>query len=410
MRIKNRVKGSSLFYAVIIALLIGVVLLSLSSLNFYKSVEFELHLNSSRLNSNCNSAQAILFSEYHEKSQDTWHKVNELEDSCFYSYSPWGLYFLGKTKSHILQDTLQKTFLFGERWNNDGVAIHLKNGISGLHIAGKTKLVGNARVPGGKIKPSFSANQSFNGNEIITGTVSEPERPFPSISMRLREIITELNPKKLRLKCTGSFSKTSKFLKANFNEDGEILCSSDSISLNGYELLNHVIICSQKAIYLGSLCKAENIIVSAPRIYVAKGFKGSVQCFSSEKIIIQENAQLNYPSSAVLWGSDADEIEIGTNSILEGNIIISSQNPEKTTLEIKDDSRISGVVYSEVSTQLKGSIHGQIITNEFFLKTGSGYYKNHLLNAEVDVSKLPKWFCGIPLNYKDRNPIIISSE
>ncbi len=408
MKKKKKVKGSSLFYAVILSLLIGVLLLSLTSLNFYKAVEFEIHKNSSEQISNCRSAQAILFSEYQNKAQDTWHKIYEFENPTFYNFSAWGLYFKGTSRSIILKDTLETTYLFGEKWSNDGVAVHLKNGISGLNISGRTLLVGNAAVPGGRIKPSFIENQSFQGNQLITGSVSEPKRPFPAISNKLLNSIKKLHPLNLAGNYTDLFSEISDSLKVDFNKESKIIYSSDSISLDGFKLEDNIIVCSRKALYVGGFCKAKNIIVSAPRIYISSDFKGAIQCFATKKTIVEEGAQLSYPSSLVLWGEDAEELVLEKDIEIQGNIILYSEDSKEATLEIESGTKITGVVYSNASSELKGSIHGQIITDEFFLITGSGFYKNYLLNAEVDVSKLPVWFSGLPLQGVKGRPILIS--
>ena len=52
------------------------------------------------------------------------------------------------------------------------------------------------------------------------------------------------------------------------------------------------------------------------------------------------------------------------------------------------------MVYVVGYTELKGSIHGSLISSRLLLRTAAATYENHLLNAEIDLSKLPKDFVG----------------
>ena len=57
---------------------------------------------------------------------------------------------------------------------------------------------------------------------------------------------------------------------------------------------------------------------------------------------------------------------------------------------------VSGFVYCNGETELKGTINGAIYTQSFYLKTASSAYQNHLLNAEI-LNQLPEEFIPIPL-------------
>lgn len=401
----KKVRGSSLFYAIVLSLLIGLVLTGLVSMSYYSTVEFEIHSTPSKLVSNLKNAESILFAQFGNKNEGEWHEVYEIEDPTFYKYQSWGIYQVGKVRSIVRQDTLSSSFLFGQKWSDDGVAIHLKKGISGLNISGRTKLVGNAAVPGGRIKPSFIENQSFQGNQLITGNVTEPKRPFPQLDSQLKTALSSLTTSNLRSMKTHSISELPDSLSHSFLEETQVYYSADSIAILDNQLSGNVILCAERAVYISPFCKADNVIIVAPRIYIADRFSGALQCFATEKINVSENVHLTYPSALVLQGKKTEELNIDSEVYVEGTIIVNKdKEAEKGSLEISNGVKITGLVISNGATQLKGAVHGQVITNEFYLKTGSGFYKNYLLNAEVDVTKLPDWFCGTALQSKKAYP------
>jgi len=389
-----RLKGSALFYAIVLSLLIGLVLFSIISLNYFSSIEFEINRTQPRLISNCFSAEHLLYGQFSELTANKWKRLYEIDDETYIMTKPWGVYEIGLAKSVFRGDSLEHSFLFGNKWNDDNVAIHLKSGTSGLQVAGNTKIQGDVKVPGGRVKPAFIGNRYYEGDKVVYGNIYDTEKIFPEVSNKLCLQLKEITPSwvsQSRL-VVGELKDS---VSASFHQSPVIFFSADSVSITNQSYSGNIILASARAISIGKDASLNNVIITAPKVYVSSGFKGALQCFGSEKIEIQEDVTLNYPSSLILNGNGSGRIEIMERAILEGSITaLKDDSNEEMDLYIRPNSTIKGQIICEGTTHLKGAVIGQVITKEFGLKTGSGYYKNHVLDGSVNVIGLPEWFCG----------------
>ena len=62
---------------------------------------------------------------------------------------------------------------------------------------------------------------------------------------------------------------------------------------------------------------------------------------------------------------------------------------------LKKNSCVYGTVFSNGYADLQGIINGSLTCSKIMLNTPSSVYENHLLNAEIDVTKLSKYYVGI---------------
>ena len=64
---------------------------------------------------------------------------------------------------------------------------------------------------------------------------------------------------------------------------------------------------------------------------------------------------------------------------------------------------IKGQLFVNGTIDLKGSIHGNVTTKSFTLRTAASIYDNHLLNATIDATKLSTYYLN-PLFFKGTKP------
>src|SRR6202008_4163969 len=90
----------------------------------------------------------------------------------------------------------------------------------------------------------------------------------------------------------------------------------------------------------------------------------------------------------------------GEKSKIKGSVFglqKTGNDKNRLLLSIGKETEIYGQVYCSDATDLKGTVYGNLTTNKIVLITPAAVYKNHLLNAVVDFSKLPKAFVGANL-------------
>ena len=130
--------------------------------------------------------------------------------------------------------------------------------------------------------------------------------------------------------------------------------------------------------------KLEDIILFAPRITFETGFKGCAQAFASEKIFIEPDAQLYYPSVLLTSGNNSSEIVIGSNSKIEGTVFNYCTAPNNASIKLQPGSVVEGQVISKGSIQHFGTVNGQVICNSLFFADNSGQYLNLLKDGIID--------------------------
>ncbi len=134
--------------------------------------------------------------------------------------------------------------------------------------------------------------------------------------------------------------------------------------------------------------QANNIVIYAREISVEQAFNGRLQIFASHLIEIGQDCDLKYPSSVCLLPlvaeNDESKLEIQEGSTLSGIVFSGIQKKRGPAVKVAKEAIIHGSVYSRGSIQLKGSIHGNLVCEKFYLKTPSSVYENHLLNAVID--------------------------
>jgi len=75
-------------------------------------------------------------------------------------------------------------------------------------------------------------------------------------------------------------------------------------------------------------------------------------------------------------------------------------------IHIDKNSKISGIIYSDQSIELKGTVNGRIFTDNFVHTTASSAYKNILIDAEISIKNYNKYFIE-PIVFEESNMEIL---
>lgn len=290
--------------------------------------------------------------------------------------------------------------------SKDEPTLYIIDNDQALKITGKTKLKGNLFVPKRGIKRAYIEGMTFSGDKLFEGKKNVSEKKLPELDEYLNKLDIDRWLDNDEVHLLDQLPKDSIF---SFSESLSLYETVNPIFIEEQRLVGNIILHSYDSILVSRDADLDNVILISPTVHFEEGFKGSVQVFADERIIIEDNVQLNFPS--VLWLKDRDEgfhrelealIKIGEYSSVLGTIIMTSKSrdfrePEK--LVLLEHSSFVGNIYNQGETVLKGRIWGTLYTKNFYLETKNATYTNHLVDVEIDGTALPEYFV-LPLFFR----------
>ena len=194
---------------------------------------------------------------------------------------------------------------------------------------------------------------------------------------------------------TPIFVHSVDFLQNSFDKKTKVFQKNGVVELFQTTLKGNIIIESDSIIKVGNSAILEDIILIAPTVEIAEGFKGNAQVFATKKIDVAKNCKLNYPTSLVVF--DAGEkglISVSESSTVKGVVSYFKKNSKKETYKanvfLGNNTVLSGELYSAGSLELRGQVHGSVYTNWFIVNQSGSVYMNHIYNGAIDSEKLPK--------------------
>lgn len=395
---RYRFNGNALFITVIISVIVGL-LSSLLLLLAYNNMFFQNSLESEeRLSRNLRSAidlaladTSLVFDEQILSKEMSDHTG----DSISIKKGNWGIFNIASVTASYNGKRKIKNFFFGDSGGPllDG-CLYVADHKAPIMLVGNTLLTGNAVLPKAGIKPGYIDQRGYDHNQLIRGKVRDAADSLPHIDQQLvyRWANVRRGPIESILPDT---------MASSFSDTPRTIYLKNPITLSACSLSGHILILSDSAVRISASASLENVIVSAPVIEVDPGFSGTVQLQASDSIILHNNCHLRYPSALVLIKktgvSFQPAIRIGENCELTGIALSHSSDRNdqiKTYVELDRNSMVSGVVYVSGSLELKGSVHGTVLADQFIAKFASSILVNYLADVEINRSALSSFFTG----------------
>lgn len=404
---QKKVSASALSYAILFVLLLSLIagaLLSIFSAFNQQAIVFQNNENLF-----LDNKAALQFAQLNTIWKgDSSQLVHPSGDTSRIHYKKWGLFDSYAIKTFKGNQHLSGLYLIGGKSTIQIPSLVAFGGSEGLKITGKTKLEGNIFLTDDKIDRAYIAGKNFEFNELFKGKLAKTKE-------HIWELISNLYPENLK---TDLFDQKI-YAGQNIDQshfDKTLLLSGTSTSIQS-AIKGNVIFYYSDSIHIESSAQLENICIYAPLIRIKKGFKGSVQLFSTEQVIIEDSVELNYPSSIVLKAreglSDNPKIELGNDSKVLGGVVLISEHfdfRKPPRLIVNQSTFIAGIVYNVGTTELYGSVFGHLYTGNFECHIAGGIYTNHLVDATISSCITPTRF-GIPkiFTYQNKIPSIIVS-
>jgi len=176
----------------------------------------------------------------------------------------------------------------------------------------------------------------------------------------------------------------------NLPDFSEIIVS-DSVSISG-ELKGNFI-----QIYAGNY------------LSISDDVQLSAQVFSGGSIEVNDQAYLTYPS--VLYsqkdtyaGGSRSAISLNDQAIIDGTILYPFEpsliNQEQLKVTVDTTALVRGAIYNSGLTELFGTIHGTVITDQFYFYESPTSYFNWIKDATIDLTQRPPDFVT-PIGFSD---------
>lgn len=406
------IKASSLFYAIVISLIIAIVSSSLILFAYLSRIEFDNFEMNQRIQLNADSGLNLLLSQQslievnQEKTLDLYNKG---DDSVFLSRKSWGAYEIVMSRAVFKKIEAIRIAQIGYYPDSaDLYSLYVTDNDKPLALCGKTQIKGTAFISKAGLKRAYIEGQSFVGDALIDGQIRQSKTTLPEFNKDLigniqlifsQKTITENDSVIIIEKDLSGDSLSNSFKNRTL-----VLTSPNSIRISDGIYEGNIAIVSDKQITVSATAVLKDVIIAAPRIIFEKEFKGNLQAFASDSIIVEKDVSLYYPSVlAIVKGNklpDISAIVLSENDTIMGNVFAykSDSDPLKQVIiRMSDKSVIIGQVYSNGYMDVKGEVKGSIMCDKIILNTPSSVYENHLLNAVIDLPALSRHYVGINL-------------
>ncbi|MDC3388577.1 hypothetical protein OAX11_03595 [Flavobacteriaceae bacterium] len=323
-------------------------------------------------------------------------KFNNQRFISHYMLKKWGGYNVLKIKTIHKKDTLQKVALVGIKNNNKKIALYISDLDKPLSIGGNTKIIGDIKISKYGVKAAYINNSNSIRGKLVNGSIGISEKKLPKleessfyldVGLKKEFFLEDIESEILY----NSFYKPTIIVNANGrNEIG-------NVSLSG-----NIILQSKDSIFIKKTANLSDIIIDAPKIVFERDFKGSLQVYAKDKVILKKGVELQYPSSIFINNDSEYKVEVllEENSKLAGGIVLTG-NSYKSSLNrmitIENNATVVGDVYCYGKIQLKGKVIGSVYTDRFYLKTASSIYENYIIGGEINSLDLPSNYISLPI-------------
>jgi hypothetical protein len=405
------IKASSLFYAIVISIIIAIVSSSLILFAYLNRIAFDNIQTQQRLNLNADSGLNLLMSQQSLVELDQPKTIDlyaEGADSVFLSRRLWGAFEILVSKAIFHNQKIERIAQVGCPTDSTNIySIYLADEGKPLALCGNTKIKGTAFLPKSGVERAYIEGQTFTGKTLIEGAIKTSKNDLPKFNPDLIKYIQQLlKEKKITDKDSlliieRPFSGDS--IHNSFKNNPLILSVRGPIKITNGSYSGNVAIISDTVITVTSTASLTDIILAAPKIIFEEGFKGNLQTFASDSIIVKKNVSLHYPSVLGIVAAKADKnctIVLSENDSLAGDIFayqVTIDSYKRAGIRIGSKAVVTGQVYCSGYIDMQGTLFGSLMCSKFLLVTPSSVYENHLLNAIIDQPALPAYFTGITL-------------
>lgn len=406
-------KASSMVYALFVVTILAIISGSIVLSSYYYNLQLIDYTQRIKQQSYVQSGVNLLLEQNSFKlPYKATRKLFEDEQSEIQlSKRWWGLMELITVESVWKNNSVGKVYLIGFKDKfKDRISLYLKDNNRSLSLSGKTIIQGNTYLPKSGVKRAYVDGKGFAGSKLIDGDVLESKSELPKLNKKLYAnvisnfLTTNIADSVITLE---ELNKVA-FFKNGFSSKTIVVQLPDQTRLNQLKVTGNVILKSKGTLYIENTCAFKDVLIYAKKIVFKQEFEGKLQAFASDTILVEKDCKFGYPSVLCLVKDESNirqYLAIDKGSSLVGTIAQLSSDVEvksNALIRIEKESNVEGLIYSLGQLYLGGAVFGSVYTGTFILSTPSSIYENHLLDAEINPSKLNKAFVGIDIPVENK--------
>ncbi len=394
--IQNRIPARALFYALVVALLMAMMsglLISLAAMQRQQQTD---QFDKERHIANIKSGVALLRATRENNILKEINLYQEATPTFSIAKRDWGMFSVGTVISITSQqqDTFSRSFYLGDPAPlSMKAALYLVDQKEPLTISGRTQIQGAVYLPKAAVRTAAIEGQDFKGKPLRASQKLHSQSRLPAFNKNKVERL-------LHYFQQSAFRQTiPKVLNRSFR-DSSLLFTANDFNLQGVHLHGNIMIYARDSIIIGADSQLEDVLIFAPRIIIQSGFKGQLQAFASQQLIVEGQVRMEYPSVLGVLKSNSEDmeyrLEVGENTFVSGLLFLHEKqfSRRQGMVAIAEGAIIEGQVFAEGWVELKGEVRGNLSCRKFHLKTPSSVYSNHLLNATINRNRLPNYFAS----------------
>ena len=377
-------KASALVYTVLISLILSLITLSLITAMQLHNQRIAEITDMHQVVRNADSGVTLMLADPQLGRSGTVGAdlFGDGADSVYLKRIPWGGYEVISVQAKRRRQTANKHVLVGAVMSDTMNTLTMADQGKPLSLCGDTRIEGPCLVPKSGVKRAYIEGKNYVGRKLIYGSQSKSPASLPSVSIpAFNELISEdaevMDHEDLQVLT----------LEKSFADKQLLIESVDRVDLSRMSCSGNVLIRSETGIHVGSSTELSGCILSAPKVSFDRGFEGDVQVYA-DSVTIGLEVKLKYPSG--IYSKDG-AVSLDEGAILAGYIVMERSNAEPV-VSLADDVKVYGTLYNQGMTELKAAVYGQLLTGGFILRTASATYENHLLDAVISQSELPRPF------------------
>lgn len=338
-----------------------------------------------RLIDNCHSGlrkiQASAETEYDYKVEDLF---GDESDSVYYRSYYHGLFKVNHVSAFSYGDTIGKSSFSAPFEVKGNPALVLEDNNYVLALSGNSKIVGNCYVPNGKINTTVFKGEIYKNKVPVVGNIEQSKSPFPELNPEYTKLMEQNIDKITNYNLSDNLPEKDTIYNSFFNQT-IIFKINDGWSLYQKSIVGNVALVSDMPLDIPRDCNLQDVVIIAPVIKISEGFKGRVQLFATDTIVIQNGVTLLFPSAIYVVPNQEikSQILISKNTEVNGVIVISGNENSDHLLNIENGAVINGLVYNSGNCQLEGKINGSLYSHLMYQRDASAIRYNLMYNGQI---------------------------
>ncbi len=385
------IRAASLFYALVVSLLLGVLLMSVILRARHRSMQTERWVSFHNARNNLYAAMTWPAEGGIDAQTRTSHVdlFGQGIDPVSITRMAWGVFELRTCSAFVNDQRATRTALMGWHVDPTSPSLWVEDQNDPIALAGDTRLMGPCYLPVRGLRRAYIEGRPYTGSLTL-----DDQRPssnqFPELRAEMQQQCHLLqgfaapeNAEFVRWKDLPSDS-----VQRSFAEHALVVEMAGERHLSGSYLGGHIIIRSNDSLVIDASFTCDDLLIYAPFVTVSSGFHGRLQCLTTGGVDVGSDAELQYPSALVCNGEKVEGvpvIRLGVRTIMSG-VILAFANGEQhvsPTVELSAGCTFTGEVRNEGAVQLGGTIEGCVIATSTVLRTPSSVYRGHIMDAVV---------------------------